>query len=190
MQTIVDLFVVAMAANGLVDAWRNGSLFAGLRARIQVQQDSDDPESLRQWLWELLLCSFCHSYHVAVWLYVIITVGDVVTWTDAAPVGLFIRAVVTGVAAARLSLILNGLLPLRLRYERNPFTDNIDARSTSDTLAGATTEVSQATDGATESPGDPAEPANDGREILSNGGELGGGTVDADSGARSDRDHP
>lgn len=138
---LVDLVAVALATGGLVDAWKNGSLFVGTRAYLQARQEDADPESWMYLLWELLLCSFCLSYHVAFWLFVLITLGDVIPWGDlirsgshsklgpliawtaSIPFGSFIRAAVFGVAAARFSFLINGLLPERLRYDRNPLLE-------------------------------------------------------------------
>lgn len=137
MQLIVDLVGVALAIGGTVDVWRNGSLFAGHRADLQARQDGTDPESWWQLVYELLLCSFCHTYQLGIWLLVLLTVSDALAWPDLLrtllhflnceqppaaivnmPVGQLIRAAVFGVAAARLSWIINGLLPPHLRYNR------------------------------------------------------------------------
>lgn len=47
LQTLV---LIALASRGIVDVWRNGSIFAGVRARLEVGSG---------FLVELLRCSYC-----------------------------------------------------------------------------------------------------------------------------------
>ena len=55
-----------LAAGALVDAWRNGSIFAGSRAAVEATLESD-ATGLRGFLAAMLNCPFCLGYHVP-WL--------------------------------------------------------------------------------------------------------------------------
>jgi hypothetical protein len=123
---LLDLLVAAIATNGLVDAWRNGSIFADRQALLQAEQDSSDVDSWKYWRLELYLCAFCHSYHIGLLLFSSLLLVDCV------PGGIILRALIYGLAAGRLSWLLNGILPRKLQYHRNPLQEpsNVRAQST------------------------------------------------------------
>jgi hypothetical protein len=52
--TFTDLVLLALAARAVIDAWRDGEIFAGLRARAEV---------LDNFFANLLSCRFCLAYH-------------------------------------------------------------------------------------------------------------------------------
>jgi len=84
--TALDFIALIFAASGLVDVWRNGSVFAEVRAYMEARSDYDPddddevdaPETAVQpgpwwmrvlnvvcpvWVAEMLSCWFCFSHH-------------------------------------------------------------------------------------------------------------------------------
>ena len=110
---ILDFLAVVLATGAIIEVWHRGSIFANLRAIAQAHQDTTDPESLKGRALELLLCPFCKSYHVPFWLFVALLAGDAIGVT----IGAGVRLVVYALAATRLSNLLDGLLPPRMRYD-------------------------------------------------------------------------
>lgn len=56
---IIDLIVLSLAATALLRLWLRGSIFNGVRARLEVTDT----------LWAKgLTCDLCLSYHAAFWL--------------------------------------------------------------------------------------------------------------------------
>lgn len=110
---LLDFLAVVLATGAIVEVWHKGSIFANLRARAQALQDVTDPESLKGLTLELLMCPFCKSYHIPFWLLVALLLGD---WIGAT-IGAGVRLVVYALAATRLSNLLDGLLPPRMRYD-------------------------------------------------------------------------
>jgi hypothetical protein len=110
---VFDWICLVLAVGALLDAWRNGSLFA--RPRVQVEQMLAQPRNRAEaWLALLLQCAFCLSYHVP---YLLLGLGALVAWAcpgcQALP-----WALVYSLAATRASNLLDGLLPERLRYDK------------------------------------------------------------------------
>lgn len=64
---MLDLALSALAAAYLLTAWRHGSLFATLRAKLQVQPGK---------LAELLLCPLCLVFYLALALNFLVFLGD------------------------------------------------------------------------------------------------------------------
>lgn len=102
MTSLTSLIAYALAVGAVVDVVRNGSILAGLRARIEA-----GPEGLFK---DLLGCPFCLTYQAALWLTVLTAAAG--RWS--------FDLIVVALAAARVSWIVNGLLPSRLRYDREP----------------------------------------------------------------------
>lgn len=109
MDPFASLVVYALAAGAVVDLWRNGSLFAPLRARAE---SALPPGRLR----ELLGCTFCLTFQAALWL-VLLCRLPAAAWPAWAA---FLEAGPAFLAAGRLSWLLDGLLPARLRHDRPP----------------------------------------------------------------------
>lgn len=109
---LLDFLAVVLATGAVIEVWHKGSIFADLRARAQALQDVTDPDTLQGKALELLLCPFCKSYHVPFWLFVALLLGD---WFGVT-IGAVVRLVVYALAATRLSNIIDGLMPPRLRY--------------------------------------------------------------------------
>ena len=110
---VFDWMCLVLATGALLDAWRNGKIFA--RHRVHVEQACAQPRnSVESFFAELLDCAFCLSYHVP---YVLLSVcalcgwlvpgWQVVPWT-----------LIYGLAATRASNLVNELLPGRLRYHK------------------------------------------------------------------------
>jgi len=113
----MDFIAVVFAAGAIIEVWHKGSLFDTARAYAQALQDITPVESVKGRLLELINCPFCKSYHVPVYLLLLLLAGDTVGGMMAA----FVRVVVYGLAATRLSNIVDGLLPDRMRYIPDPF---------------------------------------------------------------------
>lgn len=109
-----DFAAITLATGAIIDVWHNGSIFAVWRAYAQAKNDVARAGSIT-WLWtELLNCPFCKSYHVPIYLYAILLSAD---WFGSI-VSVIARIVVYGLAATRLSNIIDGILPMRMRYDR------------------------------------------------------------------------
>lgn len=113
MRYIADFFAVVLATGAVIEVWHRGSIFADLRAYAQALQDTTDPDTLKgKWL-ELVLCPFCKSYHVPVYLFGAILLGD---WCGVT-IGAVARLFVYSLAATRLSNLIDGFLPPSMRYD-------------------------------------------------------------------------
>jgi hypothetical protein len=109
---LLDFLAVVLATGAIIEVWHRGSIFANLRALAEAHQDVTEPESFKGRVLELLMCPFCKSYHVPFWLLVALLAGDTIGVT----IGTGVRLVVYGLAATRLSNLVDGLLPPRMRY--------------------------------------------------------------------------
>ena len=110
---LADFFAVVFATGAVIEVWHRGSIFAGIRARAQAMQDTTDPDTLEGKGLELLLCPFCKSYHVPFYLLTAILLGD----RCGATIGTVARLMVYSLAATRLSNLIDGFLPGRMRYD-------------------------------------------------------------------------
>lgn len=110
---LIDFAAVVLATGAVLDVWHKGSIFAGLRAKAQALQDVTDPESLKGLALELLMCPFCKSYHLPLYMLAALLLGDYL----GATIGAGVRLVVYALAATRLVNLLDGLLPPRLRHD-------------------------------------------------------------------------
>lgn len=114
MQYAIDLIAVTLATGAIVDVWHNGSIFATSRAYVQALNDSAKYGSLKSLWTELVLCPFCKSYHIPIYLFAALLAGDYFGGIVAA----IMRISIFGLAATRASNIVDGLLPQRMRYDR------------------------------------------------------------------------
>jgi hypothetical protein len=64
--TILDLLVMILAADAVLVAWFKGSLFNGLRARVEAWSDSTS--FVKAFFGELLTCPICLPLHLAIWI--------------------------------------------------------------------------------------------------------------------------
>lgn len=109
----LDFIAVTFAAAAIIEVWHKGSIFETARAYVQTWQDNTPPETLKGRLWELLLCPFCKSYHIPVYLFLLLLAGD---WCGSTIASL-VRVVVYGLAATRIGNLIDGLLPSKLQYD-------------------------------------------------------------------------
>jgi hypothetical protein len=109
----LDFIAVIFAAGAIIEVWHKGSIFETARAHVQAWQDVSAPESARGRLWELIMCPFCKSYHLPIYLFLLLLAGDALGGTIAA----LVRVVVYGLAATRIGNLIDGLLPPRMRYD-------------------------------------------------------------------------
>lgn len=114
-ECVAIVCLYALASGALIDAWRNGSLFAPLRGRLEAMAAQS---SEWHFVAELVSCDFCLSFQVPFWLLLYFYVPGLVFPTAA----LFMQLPVFALAAARVAWLLNGLLPDRLKYLRD---DNV-----------------------------------------------------------------
>lgn len=103
------IVVYGLASGAVVDAWNNGSIFAPLRAYAECMAGKRPLSA------ELAACPFCQSYHAPFWLLLVFWLPSRCL---AGPAADLIQLVPLSLAATRASLILNGLLPEALRYQR------------------------------------------------------------------------
>jgi hypothetical protein len=116
----LDFIAVIFAAGAVIEVWHKGSIFATPRAYAQALQDITPPESLKGRLLELLNCPFCKSYHVPIYLFLLLLAGTYFGGIMSA----LVRVLVYGLAATRIGNIIDGLLPGQLQY--SPVTENDD----------------------------------------------------------------
>lgn len=113
MSWLIDLIAVTLATGAIIEVWHKGSIFATTRAYVQAVNDGAKYGSFA-YLWtELLLCPFCKSYHIPFYLFLELLAGDYFGGI----VSNVVRASIFGLAATRLSNLVNNALPLRMRYE-------------------------------------------------------------------------
>lgn len=143
--TWLDFFVLTLAASGLVDLWRNGTLFASGRAALEARVDEENwladesshslPGLPTPWYWQriplffakMLNCHFCFAHH-SPWmlgmLFYLPASQCTGTWM------FLLKLPIYSLAATRLGTIINAYAPEEAKYERNdhqtPYTEPID----------------------------------------------------------------
>lgn len=96
--SLTDLLAIVLATGAVIDCWRNGDILSEWRSWSEAKADTG---SL---LGRLLVCDYCLSFHVPLWLALSqLAVGP---W------------VIYPLAATRASLLLDWLLPATLSYSR------------------------------------------------------------------------
>lgn len=111
--TVLDFIAVVFATGAIIEVWHKGSIFETARAYVQTWQDNAAPETLKGRLWELIMCPFCKSYHIPIYLFLLLLAGNWVGDTMAA----LVRVAVYGLAATRISNLVDGLLPDKMKYD-------------------------------------------------------------------------
>jgi hypothetical protein len=109
----LDLFAVIFATGAAIEVWHKGNIFANARAYVQARQDIAAEGSFDSLWTELLNCPFCKSYHLPIYLFVVLLSAD---WFGGM-VSAMARVIIYGLAATRASNIIDGLLPKRMQYE-------------------------------------------------------------------------
>lgn len=122
--TTLDFIAITFAAGAIIEVWHKGSIFANARAYAQALQDATAAESFRGRLLELLMCPFCKSYHVPIYLGLILLAGDYIGGIIPA----LVRVVVYGLAATRIGNLIDGYVPNRMKYSPDIFGDDNHGR--------------------------------------------------------------
>lgn len=117
---LFDFLAVVLATGAIIEVWHKGSIFEGWRAYVEAVQDVTEPDTLKGKFLELVTCPFCKSYHVPLYLFLLLLAADYFGVT----LGTCARVVVYSLAATRLSNLLDGLLPARMRYVPPLFGEN------------------------------------------------------------------
>jgi hypothetical protein len=117
----VQFLALCLASAQVVDAWRQGTLFAKARAAIAARVDAADWESARTgrdvaapWWASLLSCWYCVS-HWAPPLLILFFVAPAVSLGADWP-----WLPVYALAATRTIVLVNGLVPDHLKHEAAP----------------------------------------------------------------------
>jgi hypothetical protein len=101
--TVLDLLCLALSTGQVCDTWLNGTIFAGWRAHLELNDT---------WFSRLMSCAFCLSHHVVVLLCLLLLISTLMV----NPWDFVIKLPIYALAALRISVILNGLLPDHLKY--------------------------------------------------------------------------
>lgn len=106
--TLSDVLVTFLATRGLVDIWRNGSVFTTPRELVNHQVNEGGGL-----VWQLLDCSFC----LMPWAGFLC--GTLICWTNDYPLW-FLQGILLGFAAAGANYVVDGLLPPDSKIDRDP----------------------------------------------------------------------
>jgi hypothetical protein len=115
----LDFVVIIFASAAIIEVWHKGSIFQHARAYLQAMQDTTPPESVRGRILELILCPFCKSYHIPIYLGLALLAADLLGGIIPA----LVRVVVYGLAATRIGNLIDGLVPNRMKYSPDLFGD-------------------------------------------------------------------
>lgn len=118
--TWLDFTAVIFASGAIIEVWHKGSIFSTARAYAQALQDATEPETFRGRLLELLMCPFCKSYHIPIYLGLLLLASDYAGGIIPA----LARVVVYGLAATRIGNLIDGFVPNRMKYSPDIFGDN------------------------------------------------------------------
>ena len=121
--TLIDWFILILASGQIVDTWINGSIFERIQNYYRREREATDlpRPGNRDRLWvewrvhifsDLMTCPYCLTHH-AVW--VLLVLFFVPTWGEP---GHGWRIPLWILAAIRVNLIIDGVLPAHLRYDR------------------------------------------------------------------------
>lgn len=140
--SFLDFLVMTLAGSAVVDVWFRGSIFAPLRALIQLKQDEfvEDFDSsatvdenvdtqplgpflqlvdrvLPSFFVELLACHFCLSHHTPYILALLFFLPTVI-FPDGGDTFMFLcKLPVYSLAATRCGNIINSFLPENAKYQ-------------------------------------------------------------------------
>lgn len=114
MISTLDLIAVTFATGAVIEVWHKGSIFANARAYVQAWNDAAKYGSFRRWWTELLLCPFCKSYHIPIYLFLLLVSGNFIGGLAKTAA----QVIVYGLAATRASNLIDGYLPARMRYDQ------------------------------------------------------------------------
>jgi hypothetical protein len=117
--TTLDFVAVVLAAGAVIEVWHKGSLFETARAYAQAMQDVTPRETLKGRLLELVNCPFCKSYHVPLYLFLLLWLSS---WLGST-LHTLAMLVIYGLAATRLGNIIDSLVPETAKYTHDQFGD-------------------------------------------------------------------
>jgi hypothetical protein len=117
--TTLDFIAVVLAAGAVIEVWHKGSLFETARAYAQAMQDVTPRETLKGRLLELVNCPFCKSYHVPLYLFLLLWLSSLFGST----LHTLAMLVIYGLAATRLGNIIDSLVPETAKYTNDQFGD-------------------------------------------------------------------
>ena len=103
METLGETIVLGLAVWQIVEIWHHGSIFAGRRADLEIE------DSFKA---SLLSCPFCLSTWVGWFVAAMIALAGLTAWLG------FLKILVAGLAAARLANLGNDLFHDRCRTPR------------------------------------------------------------------------
>jgi hypothetical protein len=118
--TSLDFIAIIFAAGAVIEVWHKGSLFDNARAYAQALQDATPLHSLKGRLLELLMCPFCKSYHIPIYLGLTLLAADYFGGIIAS----LVRVLIYGLAATRIGNLIDGIVPNRMKYSPDIFGDD------------------------------------------------------------------
>ena len=113
MDSLITLVAVILATGAIIEVWHKGSVFATWRAIVQAKQDGAELGSAQSLWTELLLCPFCKSYHLPIYLYAFLTICNY----SGGAIATVAHILIFGLAATRASNLIEALLPKESKYE-------------------------------------------------------------------------
>jgi hypothetical protein len=108
----LDFFAVTLAAGAIIEVWHKGSLFETARAYAQALQDVTPHNTAKGLFLELVNCPLCKSYHVPLYLFLLLLAGD---WVGGV-LQILCRVVIYSLGATRLGNVIDSLLPKNSQY--------------------------------------------------------------------------
>lgn len=122
--TSLDFLAIIFAAGAVIEVWHKGSIFDNARAYAQALQDATPLNSAKGRLLELLMCPFCKSYHIPIYLGLTLLAADHFGGIIAS----LVRVVIYGLAATRIGNLIDGAVPNRMKYSPDIFGDDNHGR--------------------------------------------------------------
>lgn len=116
----LDFIAIIFASGAVIEVWHKGSIFDTLRAKAQVLQDVTPQDTIKGRLLELLMCPFCKSYHIPIYLGLTLLAADSIGGIMAP----LTRIVIYGLAATRIGNLIDGLVPNKMKYHPDIFGDD------------------------------------------------------------------
>jgi hypothetical protein len=115
-QLLLDIICIGLAVNQLCETWLLGDIFAGTRAKMEAWQDPHEKHVLsradttRAFFADLVLCPYCLSHHLTLWVVIVCWLPTFWCTTCAAPYSMI---PIYGLTALRIAtaLMRKGNLP-------------------------------------------------------------------------------
>ena len=115
---LIDLVVLILATGAVVDIWFKAEFFVDRRDVVSTYATMP----VTPWWARLLNCDFCLSHHVAFWVVILWFISKYLhePWVIVCQIPIWTLAITRG------SIILNGLLPARMRHKQFLLTEDDD----------------------------------------------------------------